>query len=118
MHGVAPGSLESRQDLLLEELEEAVLIGTYLVHVDVVESAVEKLLDRAAVLLGVGSADNRFGHIFLAHGRDRLLAHGYSLGEGYVDLLSQYQSLEDAAREGRIRDLEGLLTALNSTHQK
>jgi hypothetical protein len=51
-------------------------------------------------------------------GRDRLLAHGYSLGEGYVDLLSQYQTLEDAEREGRLRDLNGLLTTLNSTNQK
>ena len=54
----------------------------------------------------------------VADGRDRLLAHGYSLGEGYVDLLSQYQTLEDAEREGRLRDLNGLLTALNSTNQK
>jgi hypothetical protein len=51
-------------------------------------------------------------------GRDRLLSHGYSLGEGYVDLLSQYQTLEDAEREGRLRDLEGLLAVLNSTNQK
>jgi hypothetical protein len=54
----------------------------------------------------------------VADGRDRLFAHGYSLGEGYVDLLSQYQTLEDAEREGRLRDLEGLLAVLNSTNQK
>jgi hypothetical protein len=47
-------------------------------------------------------------------GRGLLLAHGYQVGEGFVDVLSQYQSLLDAARSGRLRDLEGLLRALNS----
>jgi hypothetical protein len=42
-----------------------------------------------------------------------LLAHGYAVGEGFVDILSQYQTLSDAARGGRIRDVEGLLRALN-----
>jgi hypothetical protein len=50
--------------------------------------------------------------------REVLLSHGYNLGEGFVDVLSQYQSLDDASREGRLRDLEGLLAALNSTYQK
>lgn len=50
--------------------------------------------------------------------REVLLSHGYNLGEGFVDVLSQYQSLEDANREGRLRDLEGLLAALNNTYQK
>lgn len=50
--------------------------------------------------------------------RQVLLSHGYNLGEGFVDVLSQYQSLEDANREGRLRDLEGLLAALNNTYQK
>jgi hypothetical protein len=51
-------------------------------------------------------------------GRELLLSHGYNLGEGFVDVLSQYQSLEEAWREGRLRDLEGLLEALNNTYQK
>lgn len=50
--------------------------------------------------------------------REVILSHGYNLGEGFVDVLSQYQSLEDANREGRLRDLEGLLAALNNTYQK
>ena len=50
--------------------------------------------------------------------RSALLSHGYNLGEGFVDVLSQYQTLEDANREGRLRDLDGLLVALNNTYQK
>ena len=46
-------------------------------------------------------------------GRDLLLHHGYNLGEGFVDILSQYQTLEEASREGRLRDLDALLTTLN-----
>jgi hypothetical protein len=51
-------------------------------------------------------------------GRELLLRHGYNLGEGYVDMLSQYQTLEDAGREGRLRDLDALLAKLNHTYQK
>jgi hypothetical protein len=51
-------------------------------------------------------------------GRELLLRRGYNLGEGFVDYLSQYQTLEDASREGRLRDVEGLLTALNGTYEK
>jgi hypothetical protein len=51
-------------------------------------------------------------------GRELLLGHGYNLGEGFVDMLSQYQTLEDAAREGRLRDVEGLLATLNGTYEK
>ncbi|HMJ39845.1 MAG TPA: hypothetical protein VK606_09845 [Verrucomicrobiae bacterium] len=47
-------------------------------------------------------------------GRELLKKHGYDLGEGFVDVLSQYQTLEHAARTERLRDLEGLLTELNS----
>ena len=47
-------------------------------------------------------------------GRDALLRHGYDLGEGFVDILSQYQTLEHAARTERLRDLEGLLKELNN----
>jgi hypothetical protein len=46
-------------------------------------------------------------------GREILRRHGYDLGEGFVDVLSQYQSLEHAARTERLRDLEGLLKELN-----
>ncbi|HEX2682053.1 MAG TPA: hypothetical protein VHQ03_12265 [Candidatus Dormibacteraeota bacterium] len=48
-------------------------------------------------------------------GRQILRQHGYDVGEGFVDLLSQYQSLEHAARTERLRDLAGLLGELNGT---
>lgn len=47
-------------------------------------------------------------------GKELLLRHGYDLGEGFVDVLSQYQTLENAARQDRLRDLDGLLAALNA----
>jgi len=47
-------------------------------------------------------------------GRDALKRHGYDTGVGFVDVLSQYQTLEHAARTERLRDLPGLLTALNT----
>jgi hypothetical protein len=47
-------------------------------------------------------------------GRELLKKHGYDLGEGFVDVLSQYPTLEHAARTERLRDLEGLLKELNS----
>ena len=47
-------------------------------------------------------------------GREALLRHGYDIGEGYVDVLSQYQTLEQAARSERLRDLGGLLWELNA----
>jgi len=47
-------------------------------------------------------------------GRDLLRRHGYDVGEGFVDVLSQYQSLEHAYRAERLRDLTGLLAELNS----
>ena len=46
-------------------------------------------------------------------GRGLLYEHGYDLGEGFVDVLSQSQSLLDAERGGRLRDLAGLLARLN-----
>ena len=48
-------------------------------------------------------------------GREALRKHGYDLGEGFVDVLSQYQTLEHAARQERLRDLGGLLRELNSS---
>jgi hypothetical protein len=47
-------------------------------------------------------------------GRDLLRKHGYDIGEGFVDVLSQYQTLEHAALTERLRDLEGLLAELNA----
>ena len=46
-------------------------------------------------------------------GRRLLWEHGYDVGEGFVDVLSQHQSLLEAARNGRLRDLDGLLDTLN-----
>ena len=47
-------------------------------------------------------------------GRQLLRRHGYEVGEGFVDVLSQYQTLEHAARTERLRDLDGLLQELNA----
>ena len=46
-------------------------------------------------------------------GRHLLYEHGYDVGNGFVDVLSQYQSLRDAARAGRLRNVDTLLEALN-----
>jgi hypothetical protein len=48
-------------------------------------------------------------------GREALLKHGYDVGEGFVDVLSQYQTLQHAAETERLRDLDGLLALVNST---
>ncbi len=48
-------------------------------------------------------------------GREILLEHGYDVGEGFVDVLSQYQTLQHAAETERLRDLDGLLALVNST---
>lgn len=47
-------------------------------------------------------------------GPELLLRHGLDVGEGFVDVLSQWQTLEAASRAGRLRDLDGLLAQLNS----
>ncbi len=47
-------------------------------------------------------------------GRDLLRRHGYDVGDGFVDVLSQYQTLEHAYRAERIRDLKGLVAELNT----
>ncbi|HSS93049.1 MAG TPA: hypothetical protein VLR46_03560 [Candidatus Dormibacteraeota bacterium] len=49
-------------------------------------------------------------------GRQVLLEHGYDVGEGFEDVLSQYQTLQHAAETERMRDLDGLLARLNSTN--
>jgi hypothetical protein len=48
-------------------------------------------------------------------GRELLRRHGYDVGEGFVDVLSQYQTLEHAARTERLRDLHGLMAELNTS---
>ena len=48
-------------------------------------------------------------------GRELLRKHGYDVGEGFVDVLSQYQTLEHASRTERLRDLPTLVTELNSS---
>jgi hypothetical protein len=48
-------------------------------------------------------------------GRELLRKHGYDVGEGFVDVLSQYQTLEHAAQTERLRDLDGLLKGLRSS---
>ena len=47
-------------------------------------------------------------------GKEILLKHGYDVGAGFVDVLSQYQTLQHAAETERLRDLEGLLAELNN----
>jgi hypothetical protein len=47
-------------------------------------------------------------------GRDLLDKHGYDVGDGFVDVLSQYQTLQHAAETERLRDVDGLLKELNS----
>lgn len=48
-------------------------------------------------------------------GRQLLRKHGYEVGEGFVDVLSQYQTLEHAARTERLRNLDRLLSELNGS---
>lgn len=48
-------------------------------------------------------------------GGDLLWLHGYDVGEGFQDCLSQNQTLSDAGLSGRIRDLPGLLVTLNDS---
>ena len=48
-------------------------------------------------------------------GRDALKRHGYDTGVGFVDVLSQYQTLQHAAETERLRGLDGLLEELNSS---
>jgi hypothetical protein len=55
-HSAYELSAESRQHVLSEELKEAILIGTNLVNVDVVESSIQELLHCVAILLRVGPA--------------------------------------------------------------
>ncbi len=47
-------------------------------------------------------------------GRELLYRHGFDVGNGFVDVLSQYQTLEAAYRAGRLRDLDEFLAELNA----
>lgn len=47
-------------------------------------------------------------------GRELLLNHGYDIGVGFVDVLSQYQTLQHAAETERLRNLSRLLAELNA----
>lgn len=46
--------------------------------------------------------------------RDLLFRHGFDLGEGFVDVLSQYQTVEMASRTGRLREVDAFLEEVNS----
>ena len=54
-------------------------------------------------------------NLFGDRGRELLFEHGYDIGEGFVDVLSQYQTLQHAGETESLRDLEGLLAELNSS---
>jgi hypothetical protein len=71
------------------------------------EAAVTALTPQTKILEVVATKGDR--------GRELLKKHGYDLGEGFVDALSQYQTLEHAARTERLRDLDGLLAELNAS---
>jgi len=47
-------------------------------------------------------------------GRELLIKHGYDIGVGFTDVLSQYQTLEHAKQTERLRGLPGLLAELNT----
>lgn len=47
-------------------------------------------------------------------GRDLLYRYGFDVGQGFEDVLSQWQTLEQANRARRLRDLDKLLAELNS----
>lgn len=46
-------------------------------------------------------------------GRKLLFEHGFDVGQGFQDVLSQYQTLLTAARGGRLRDVDKLVEELN-----
>ena len=65
----------------------------------------------------VFSAESKVREILASlgdRGRDLLFKHGYDVGDGFTDVLSQYQTLEHAARTERLRGLDSLLKELNS----
>jgi hypothetical protein len=68
---------------------------------------------------GAFSSDSKIRDVVEALGErgvDLLRNHGYDVGAGFVDVLSQYQTLEHASRVERLRGLDRLLGELNSAH--
>ena len=66
--------------------------------------------------IAVWSEQNSIRQVLAAKGeagQKLLYAHGYDIGMGFIDVQSQYQSLQTAARGERLRDLPGLLAELN-----
>jgi hypothetical protein len=61
------------------------------------------------------SSRSTIRQVLLDHpdGQALLWQHGYEVGEGFVDTLSQHQSLQTAARSGRLRDVPELVAKLN-----
>jgi hypothetical protein len=61
------------------------------------------------------NADSTIRQVLCQHpdGARLLYEHGYEVGEGFLDVLSQHQSLRTAAWSGRLRDLSQLLERLN-----
>jgi hypothetical protein len=59
--------------------------------------------------------ESTIGEVVSRHpdGRGLLFEHGYDVGDGFVDVLSQSQTLLSAERAGRLRDLTALLGRLN-----
>src|SRR3954453_8228002 len=73
---------QRRQHAALVEIEEAVLVGADLVHVDVVVAGVDELLDFLQVLFGVGAADDALGDRLLVDQFGPLFEVG---GEGQLE---------------------------------
>jgi len=61
------------------------------------------------------NAESRIVEVVRDHadGREILFRYGLNLGEGFVDVLSQYETLHEASREGRVRNVAGLVRELN-----
>src|SRR5215208_5982918 len=81
---VDPDQLEFRHDLLLEEPEEALLLGTDLVHVDLGVSRLFVLVYRFQVGLGIRARGGRIRHHFLGDeggGLFEVFGGGKLLGE-------------------------------------
>ena len=62
------------------------------------------------------TADSRIRDVLALgeRGQELLWRRGYDAGHGFADALSHYQSLLEAARGGRLRDLPGLVSELNA----
>src|SRR5207237_5867122 len=58
--------MELRQHLALVKVEERLLVGTNLVHINVIEAGLGVLLDALQVLTWVLAAHDRLGHVIFA----------------------------------------------------